>query len=142
MGSMGLRQLGFTGMLVAALLMIGCTSTTRVNFVGPPGSVLSVDGKSYHLPATVDFKRPSGTSGSMKHDAGLAFTSSETSKDVRAKGYLEAFGYSESDIDKNAVPTCNLDHAHLVQISSGSTVIFRGQSASRQPLYDLTLGRQ
>ena len=49
--------------LGAMLLMIGCTSTTRVNFNGPPGSVLYIDDKPYHLPAMVELSRPSGSSG-------------------------------------------------------------------------------
>ena len=120
------------------LLMIGCTETTRVTFNGPPGSVLYIDDKPYHLPATVGLTRPSGDSGSKRHDAGLVFTT-RTSQEVRANGYIDMFGYNESDIDKVAVNTCYLDEEQLAKIPNGTTVVFRGQSASRQPLYDLTL---
>ena len=121
------------------LLMIGCTKTTRVNFNGPPGSVLYIDDKPYHLPATVNLTRPSGDSGSKRHDAGLVFTPSGQPREIRAKGHIQMFGYTESEVDKVAVNTCYLDEAQLVKIGEGSTVVFRGQSASRQPLYDLTL---
>jgi hypothetical protein len=121
--------------------MIGCTSTTTVNFTGPAGSVLYVDDKPYHLPATVKLTRPSGSSGSKRHDAGLAFTTGQ-SQEIRAKGYIDVFGYNESDIDKIAVNQCILDEAQLVKMINGSTVVFRGQSASRQPLYDLALSKK
>jgi hypothetical protein len=125
------------------LLLIGCTSTTRVNFNGPPGSVLYIDDKPHHLPAVVELTRPSGSSGSMRHDAGLVFTTTTgQAREIRAKGYIDVFGYTESDIDKVAVNTCNLDEVQLVKIADGTTVIFRGESTSRQPLYDLTLGRK
>jgi len=138
MESLGTRAIALTGMLAAMLLMIGCTSITRVNFNGPPGSVLYIDEKPYHLPATVELSRPGGSSGSKRHDAGLVFTSAQ-SQEIRAAGHIDVFGYTESDIDKLAINTCNLDEAQLVKIPSGTTVIFRGQSASRQPLYDLSL---
>jgi len=122
------------------LMMIGCTATTRVSFNGPPGGVLTIDDKIYHLPATVELTRPGGSSGSMRHDAGLVFTSRQ-SEEIRAKGYIDVFGYNESDVDKVAVNTCVLDEAQLVKIPDGTTVIFKGQSASRQPLYEMTLRR-
>lgn len=141
MGSRGSSKIALAGMLVATLLLIGCTSSTRVNFVGPPGSVLYIDDKPHHLPATVELSRPNGSGGSKRHDAGLAFTSSGR-QEIRAKGYIDMFGYTESEVDKVAVNTCVLDEAQLVKIPDGTTVVFRGQSASRQPLYDLTLGRK
>jgi hypothetical protein len=52
------------------------------------------------------------------------------------------FGYNESDVDRLVVNTCNLDESQLVKIPDGTVVIFKGQSASRQPLYELTLGKQ
>jgi hypothetical protein len=121
------------------LLMIGCAGTTRVTFNGPPGSVLYIDDTAHQLPATVELTRPSGSSGSKQHDAGLVFNLPGQPREIRATGYIKVFGYNESDIDKVAVNTCNLDEANLANIPKGTTVVFRGQSASRQPLYDLTL---
>jgi hypothetical protein len=123
---------------VVLLVTMGCTATSRVTFNGPPGSVLYVDEKPYHLPATVEFSRPAGSSGSTRHDAGLAFTTGQ-SQEIRAAGYLDAFAYTESDVDKVAVATCNLDQEHLAKLPSGATLVFKGQTASRQPLYELTL---
>ena len=139
------RPIAPSALLVTSMLLlmtVGCTSTTRVNFNGPPGSVLYIDDKPYHLPATVKLTRPSGSSGSLRHDAGLAFTPSGRPGEIRATGFIEVFGYTPSDVDEVAVNTCNLDETQLVKIADGTTVVFRGQSASRQPLYDLTLGRQ
>ena len=142
MGRFGTGRIATTGMLgVVLLLTVGCTSTSRVTFNGPPGSVLYVDEKPYHLPATVEFSRPGGSSGSTRHDAGLVFTSGQ-SQEIRAAGFLDAFAYTESDVDKVAVATCNLDEEQLLKIPAGTTLVFKGQTASRQPLYELTLKRK
>jgi len=76
-----------------------------------------------------------------RYDVSLVFTSQQA-REVRAKGHLDLFGYTESDVDRLAVNTCNLDETQLVKILNGTVVIFQGQSASRQPLYELTLGKQ
>jgi hypothetical protein len=127
-----------TTLAAMLLLTVGCSSTSRVTFNGPPGTVLYIDGTPHHLPTTIEFSRPGGSSGSTRHDAALAFTSSQ-SQEIRAAGYLDAFAYTESDVDKVAVATCNLDEEQLVKLPSGTTLVFKGQTASRQPLYELTL---
>ncbi len=126
---------------VMLLLIVGCTSTSRVTFNGPPGSVLYVDEQPYHLPTTVEFSRPGGSSGSTRHDAGLAFSTGQ-SQTIRAAGHLDAFAYTESDVDKVAIATCNLDPEQLAKLANGATLVFKGQTASRQPLYELTLKRK
>jgi hypothetical protein len=102
---------------------------------------MSVDDKPYHLPAQVELTRPGSAGQSKRHDVSLVFTSQQ-SREVRAKGYIDVFGYNESDVDRLVVNTCNLDESQLVKILDGTVVIFKGQSASRQPLYELTLGKQ
>jgi hypothetical protein len=136
-----LRRIELAGVVGIMLLMTGCSYSTRVTFNGPPGSVMFVDDKPYHLPAQVDLERPGGVGQSKRHDVSLVFTSAQ-SREVRAKGHIEMFGYNESDVDRLAVNTCNLDESQLVRILEGTVVVFKGQSASRQPLYELTLGRQ
>ena len=138
MASTRLRATRLAVILATSLLMVGCAKT-RINFVGPPGSVLFVDGKPHHLPASLELNRP-GESGSQRHDVSLV--SSVRSSELRAKGHIDVFGYAESDLDKLAVNTCDLDEPHLSQILDGKVVVFRGQSASRQPLYDLTLVKE
>ena len=64
------------------------------------------------------------------------------STELRAKGHIDVFGYHESDVDRLATNTCRLDEPNLLKMRDGSVVIFRGQSASRQPLYDLTLAKE
>jgi hypothetical protein len=130
--------IGLSGLLSWLLLAAGCAST-RITFVGPPGSVITINDKPHHLPATVELTRPAGAGGSTRHN--VALVSTVQSKELRAKGHLDLFGYNESDLDKLAVNTCNLDEAQLARILGGTVVIFRGQSASRQPLYDLTLSK-
>jgi hypothetical protein len=100
-----------------------------------------INGTPYHLPATVELERPGSAGQSKRYDVSLVFTSQQ-SKEVRAKGYLDLFGYTESDADKLAVNRCEMNESELVKILDGTVVIFRGQSASRQPLYELTLGKQ
>ena len=138
MRSLSVRATGLTMILAASLVMVGCAKT-RINFVGPPQSVLFVDGKPHHLPAAVELSRPGG-SGSQRHDVSLVANVQST--ELRAKGHIDVFGYAESDVDKMAANTCNLDQEHLAQLLGGKVVVFRGQSASRQPLYDLTLVKE
>jgi hypothetical protein len=110
-----------------------------VNFNGPPDTVMSVDGKRYHLPAQIEMSRPA-PGASTKHDVALVTT--VQSKELRAKGHIEIFGYEETDPDRLAVNTCNLDEDQLVKIFDGNVLLFKGQSASRQPLYELRLGKE
>jgi hypothetical protein len=136
-----MRTIRLIGIITTTMLLsVGCSSSTNVTFNGPPGSVLFVDGKPYHLPAPIELSRPSGDSGSKRHDVSLVTT--VNSQELRAKGHIEAFGYAESDVDKYVVNTCNLDEPHLAELLGGTRVIFRGQSASRQPLYDLVLVKE
>jgi len=136
------RRIEVAGVVGITLLMAGCYSPkTNVTFNGPPGSVLTMNGKPYHLPAQVELERPGSAGQSKRYDTSLVFTSQQ-SQEVRAKGHIDMFGYNESDVDRLAVNTCNLDEAQLVKVPDGTVVIFKGQSASRQPLYELTLGKQ
>jgi hypothetical protein len=121
------------------LLTLGCMPTTKVTFQGPPGSVLTVDGKPHHLPATLELARPDTVGAPKRHDVSLVAT--VQSQELRAKGHIDVFGHTESDVDKLAVNPCSLDEEHLANILQGTVVVFKGQSASRQPLYELTLGR-
>src|SRR4051812_25974288 len=106
MSSINLRRLSLLAMM---LVTVGCT-TTRVNFNGPPNTVMSVDGKRYTLPASIEMSRPA-PGGTTKHDVTLVAT--VQSKELRAKGHINVFGYEETEADKLAVHTCNLDEAQL-----------------------------
>jgi hypothetical protein len=123
------------------LLMVGCTSPTRVMFNGPPNSVLFVNEKPYHLPTQVELERPASAGETKRYDVSLAYTSQQA-RNVNIKGFLDMIGYNESDVDKMAVVTCNLDEEQLAKVQEGSAVIFKGQSASRQPVYELTFGKR
>ncbi len=127
-------------MAATMLLTVGCSST-KVMFNGPPGSVLSVNDKPYHLPAQIELERPGNVGQAKQYDVTLVFTTRQ-SQEVRAKGHIDMIGYNESDVDRLAVNTCNLDESQLVKLLDGTVVIFKGQSASRQPIYELTLGKQ
>ena len=134
------RSIGLLGVFGTMLLALGCSSTTRVNFTGPPGTILFLDGKPHHLPTEIAFSRPLGVGETTKHDISLVTT--VQSRELRARGHIDAFGYTESDVDKLAVPTCDLEESHLTQLLDGRVVVFRGQSASRQHIYDLTLAKE
>src|SRR4051794_11043901 len=108
------RGFQIAGAFAIGLLMVGCSSSTRVNFNGPPDSVMFVNDKPYHLPAQVELERPGGVGESKRYDVSLVFTSHQ-SNEVRAKGHLDMIGYNESEVDRLAVPTCNLDESQLVK---------------------------
>jgi hypothetical protein len=122
------------------LLTVGCASTTRVMFNAPPGTVMFVDGKPHHLPTVVEMERAGEAGKYKRHDVSLTATVQQ--QELRAKGYIDVFGYTESDVDKIAANQCNLDEEHLAKVLEGTVVIFKGHSASRQPLYEMTLSRQ
>ena len=141
MRSFTLRTIQIASVFAVMLLTVGCSSPTRVMFNGPPNSVLFVNDKPYHLPAQVELERPASAGESKRYDVSLAFTSQQA-REVRTKGFIDMFGYNESDVDQLAVVTCNLDEEQLVKVLDGTVVIFKGQSASRQPVYELTFGKK
>lgn len=132
-----MRTVGVAALFVLALLAGGCSST-RITFTAPPGTVLFVNQTPHHLPESIELGRPGGSGESKRYDISLVFSTPQ-SREVRASGHLDLFGYSESDIDKLAVNTCDLRESELERLAQGTIVIFKGQSASRQPLYEMTL---
>jgi hypothetical protein len=132
-----IRLIGIIGMM---LMAVGCTATSVVTFRAPPGSVMFVDGQPYHIPGPIELTRPAGADGSIRHDISLIAT--VASKELRAKGYIDMFGFTESDLDKIAPNICDLQEGLLANLFEGKTLVFKGQSASRQPLYNLTLSQE
>src|SRR5689334_6921584 len=133
-----MRPLITLSLALFALVAIGCSTTTRINFQAPPGSVLTVDGKPYHLPASIPLSHPSDVGESKKYPVTLVATVQQ--RELRANGSLQVFGYHASDQDKELTSTCVLDEENLARLFNGNTkVVFTGQTASRQHLYDLTL---
>jgi hypothetical protein len=138
MSWMRMHAIGWTG-IIGMLLTVGCAST-RVNFNAPPNTVMFVDGKPYHLPTQIEMGRPPGPGASTRHDVSLVAT--VNSNELRAKGHIDVFGYEETDADRLAINTCNLDEDQLAKIFDGNVLVFKGNSATRQPLYELTLGKK
>ncbi len=138
MKSVSMHKIGLAATLAMMLLSVGCT-TMRVNFNGPPNSVMSVDGKRYNLPAQIEMSRP-GPGGTTRHEVSLVAT--VQSRELRAKGHIDVFGYNETDADRLAIHTCNLDESQLTTIFDGNVLRFTGETASRQPMYDLMLGKE
>src|SRR4051812_39595473 len=127
------------GLIVVMLMGVGC-STTKVTFVGPPGTVMFVDGQPCHLPAVIELGRSESVGGHKRHDVQLVST--VQARELRSQGHIDVYGYTVSDVDKVATNTCVLDEENLARLFQGTVVIFRGQSASRQPIYELTLGKK
>ena len=122
--------------LVGVALVAGC-SPTPVVFDGPRGSVLFVDGKPYHLPSSVEFYRPGGVGQSNRYDVTLVFATA--TGDVHAVGHIDVYGYTESDVDKLVTNTCKFEDQQLADLVAGQTLVYKAKTASKQPLYDLTL---
>ena len=125
--------------LFGVALVVGC-SPTPVMFDGPPGTVLFVDGKPYHLPSSVEFWRPGGNGASNRYNISLAFNT--PTGDVHARGHIDVYGYTESDVDKMVTNTCKFEDAQLADLAAGQTLVYKAKTASKQPLYDLTLAKQ
>ncbi len=97
--------------------------------------------KPYHLPSQIEFYRPAGQGQSNRYNISMAFSLPETGE-VRAKGFIDVYGYTESDVDKVVANNCKLDNAQLIKLAGGTTLIYKAQTASRQPLFDLTLTKE
>src|SRR5688572_1420236 len=74
---MGLpRWIGVAGLIAFMLVMVGC-SPTMVTFDGPPGTVMFVDNKPYHLPAAVELWRPAGVGQSNRYNVSLNYSTEQ-----------------------------------------------------------------
>jgi hypothetical protein len=124
-------------LLLLLTLAVGCSSTTRINFQAPYGSVMTVDGKPYHLPALIPLSHPSEVGERKRYPVSLVTNVQQ--RELRANGTLDVYGYHASDQDKDLTSTCVLDEENLGRLFNNTKVIFTGQTASRQHLYDLTL---
>ena len=125
--------------LLAIALLAGC-SPTPVVFDGPPGTVLFVDSKPYHLPSSVEFWRPAGHGQSNRYNISLVFNT--PTGDVHAEGQIDVYGYTESDVDTLVTNTCKFEDSQLADLAAGQTLIYKAKTASKQPLYDLTLKKK
>ena len=126
-------------MAVMLACAAGCASAP-VTFEGPPGAVMFVDGKPYHLPREVEFHRPADAGESNKYQIRLVFTTPQG--EVHAKGLALVFGYAESDIDKLVKNSCKFSDDQLAKLAAGTTMVYKVQTASRQPLLELTLVKE
>jgi hypothetical protein len=133
--------------LILSCCAIGCSSppTTKVDFVGPSGSVITIDHKAYPLPATVALPRPSEKGKTKRQDVELYVPAVQVADGVRvldAEGVIDVFGYAETDVDRLATNTCNFSNEELLKILDGYAVIFDGTSPSSQKLYHMILGKK
>jgi hypothetical protein len=110
----------------------------RVN--APAGSTMSVGGKTYALPGTVPVARPRKAGEGRR--AGVAFTFPIEGQTIAAEGVLQTFGYTERDVDRLAANTCNIGEAELAQLLEGYALIFDGYSASKQHVFNMTIGKK
>jgi len=128
-------------MAALCCLAVGCASpTTAVEFRAPAGSRMTYDGKRYDLPAVVPLTRP-GDDPKKVDRADVLFTFITSAADeLPAEGVLEVFGYDETDVDRLSANTCEITENELQQLVQGFAVVFEGTSASKQPIYRLTIG--
>jgi len=125
---------------VTCLLTLAACSPTRVVFDGPPGTVMYVDDKPYHLPSQIEFLRPAGQGQSNRYNIGLVFKTS--AGDVHAAGTIDVYGFYESDIDKTVTNQCRFSDTELTNLANGQPTVYKAVTASKQPLFDLTLNKK
>jgi hypothetical protein len=124
---------------LALVCVAGCISAP-VTFQAPTGTVMFVDGKPYHLPTEVEFHRPSDVGESNKYQIRLIFSTPQG--EVHAKGQAVVFGYTASDLDKLVKNSCQFSDAELAKLAAGTTIVYKVQTASRQPMMELTLVKE
>jgi hypothetical protein len=138
--------LGLAGTLILVAFQVGCASpTTTVDFVGPSGATMILEGKSYTLPATVALTRPSKKNAVIRQEVAFFFPAVPTKSgpsELSVEGIIEVYGYDETDVDRLATNTCELSDAQLQKAMEGYAAIFDGISASQQKLYHMIIGRK
>jgi hypothetical protein len=120
-------------------ILAGC-SPTPIYFQAAPGTVLFVNDKPHHLPASVEFSRYAGNGQANRYDVRLVF--STPAGDVRARGTIEIYGYTESDLDPYVTNQCEFTGEQLASLAEGKTLVYKGVTVSKQPLFELTLKRE
>jgi hypothetical protein len=130
------RWAAWAGVLACAT---GC-APSRISFEGPPGTVLFVDDKPYHIPTYVKFSRYAGNGEAHRYNVRLVFTM--PAGDVHARGTIDIYGYTESDIDRIVINRCVFTDEQLASLAGGKILVYKGVTASKQPLFDLTLKRE
>jgi hypothetical protein len=133
------RSIAIFGIAAAAFAAAGC-SPTYVTFDAPPGSVLFLNDQPHHLPKQVEVWRPAGNGQANRYNVSMVFVTPQG--ELRAQGYMEVWGYTESDMDKMVQNICKFDDEQLANLAKGVTLVYKLQTASRQPLLDLTLVRK
>jgi hypothetical protein len=133
--------------LILVNCAVGCSSppVTNVDFNGPPGSVITIDKKTYPLPATIALPRPKDVGKTKRQDVELyvpAVASSSGERLLDAEGVIDVFGYNETDVDRLASDTCNFGNDDLNKVLDGYAVIFDGTSPSGQKLYHMIIGKK
>ena len=126
--------------ILCLFILVGCGSPTKVQFVGPPGTTMELGGTKYTLPTVVSLNRPGKPGESSRSDVLLAVPF--RSQTVIAEGVMETFGYNETDVDRLSTNTCNITDAEMLKILDGFAVVFDGYSASKQPIYKMTVGKK
>jgi hypothetical protein len=147
-----MRSCNAAAVLVSVLVvlsgsLVGCSAppTTKVDFNGPPGSVITIDSKAYPLPATVALPRPKDAGKTLRKDVELyvpAVQNASGANLLDAEGIIDVFGYNETDVDRLATNTCNFNSEELNKVIDGYAVIFDGTSPSGQKLYHMIIGKK
>jgi hypothetical protein len=122
-------------------LLVGCAQPmTPVDFHAPAGSTLSLDGKTFTLPAVVPLPRP-GRPGDVQHtDVSFTFPGPEH-RTIMAAGVLETYGFEETDLDRLSDNPCDITDSQIGQLLDGYAIEFKGKSASNQPIFHLIIGK-
>ena len=130
-----------TGLFAAIAIawLAGCSSTP-IGFAGPPGAVVFINGEPRHLPTSYELFRPAGVGQSNRYEIRLVFSGPQG--EIHAKGEALVWGYTESDVDRVVVNTCTFNDSELANLAAGKTLVYKVQTASRQPLMDLTLAKE
>ena len=133
------RWLG-SAMVIGLMLCLGACSPTYVTFEGPPGTVMWVNNEPYNLPRQVELWRPAGVGDANHYNVKLIFPTNVG--DAHAEGTMDVFGYTESDADRYTPNVCKFEDSQLTNLANGTTLVYKAKTASRQPLFDLTLKKQ
>jgi len=119
-------------------LIAGCT-TTVVRFEEPPGTTMTLGGKTYTWPAEVQFVRPAEPPDVSVQYFTMVVPTADG--DLPAKGEIHLYGYFPKPVDKYTTNTCRIDAEHIEKLHAGYAVTVDGFSAGGDRIYQMILGR-
>jgi uncharacterized protein YvpB len=117
--------------------MTGCTSTSRVFFVEPTDTMITLpDGKMNKFPFATDLKQ-----NEEPKTGGAGEEISMTLPDgTPLKGFIHVYKLNMTEVEKLAVVSFKLDQEQINKLKNGHAVTVTGYSSEDRLVYKINVG--